>query len=54
VFEIAKFLACNSDIGREFAQEIIDAVHNGKYGSKNVGIWVQYENMLEIEEARRG
>lgn len=54
VFEIAKYLAWNSEIGRAHAQEIIDAVHNGKYGSKNVGIWVQYENMLEREEARRG
>ena len=48
VFEIAKYLAWNSDIGRSKAQEIVDSVHAGKYGSKS-GIWIQYEQMLDRE-----
>lgn len=48
VFEIAKYLAWDSDIGRSKAQEIMDSIHKGKYGSKS-GIWVQYKDFLERE-----
>lgn len=58
VFEIAKFLMWDNEHGRDKAQQIINAIHGGKYGNKS-GIWAQYGDLLQsledeiIEEIRK-
>ena len=52
VVEIAKYLAWQNDKGDKIAQEIMNDIHNGKYGNQE-GVWVQSEkailNFLDYE-----
>lgn len=50
VLEIAKYLQWNSGVGREKAQEIINAIHDGKYGDSQ-GCWVQADEALRVLRA---
>ena len=45
VRDIAVYLNWDNEPGKKLAQEIIDEIHKGKYGSKE-GIWPQFEKAM--------
>ena len=48
VVKIAQYKLWDNEAGNKKAQEIIDEIHSGKYGSK-IGIWPQvYEELEKI------
>ena len=45
VAQIAKYKLWDSDVGDYKAQQLIDEIHNNKYGS-TAGIWVQFNRLI--------
>ena len=47
--EFGKYKAWNSEVGEQKAQLVMDAFHNGLYGSR-AGMWVQVNEAVELME----
>ena len=52
VRNIAVYLNWRNELGNRLAQEIIDKIHAGTYGSKS-GIWPQFDKLIERLESMR-
>ena len=50
VIQITKYLLWDTDIGNTKAQNVINDIHAGKYGSRE-GIWPQVEKAINIIKA---